>query len=184
MQVTTIYIISQVITVIYFAILSSSYLLKERKKILFANFVAHIGQTSAMYLLNGLTGSAMAGIMMLRDVVLLIQERNGEKKTNPKLDLIILLVTIFLIIILTIYTYNGLLSLLSVVATLITTYALWQKNTKVYKVLGFVAGLLWLFYNIYILSVMGIILESILLICTVIGFCKEKKVKHERRRVQ
>lgn len=175
MEITYTYIISQVITILYYAILSSSYLLKDRKKILIANFIAHIGQTTAMAMLNGYTGAAMAIIMILRDVTLLIQEmkKSKGKDINQKLDLVILIITVILILVLTIFTYNGLLSLLSVIATLITTFALWQKNVKIYKILGLIAGVLWLAYNIFILSIMGIVLESILVICSFVGYVKD-----------
>ncbi len=177
MEITFIYIISQIITVAYYAILSLSYLLKDRRKILTANFVAHIGQTTAMAMLNGYTGAAMSVIMMLRDLTLLIQESKKlkGKEVNKKIDLIILVVTVVLIVALTIFTYNGLLSLLSVIATLVTTYSLWQKNVKAYKILGLIAGILWLLYNIFIMSIMGIILESILILCSIIGYIKDVK---------
>ena len=172
-----IYILSQIITVLYYGILSLSYLLKDRNKILTANFVAHIGQTSAMAMLNGYTGAAMSAIMMARDLILLIQEKQKAKgKTiNERFDVAVLIITIALVIVLTIFTYNGLLSLLSVVATLITTFALWQKDVKRYKILGVVAGILWLAYNIFINSIMGIILEIILVISYIIGCIKEFK---------
>lgn len=179
MEITIIYIISQIITVIYFAILSLSYLLKDRKKILIANFAAHIGQTTAMAMLNGYTGAAMSFIMIFRDITLLMQEikKSKGKDINKKLDISILIITVILIVALTIFTYNGPLSLLSVVATLITTFSLWQKNTKMYKILGIIAGILWLSYNIFIMSIMGIILETILLICSTIGYIKEVRNK-------
>ena len=172
-----IYILSQIITVLYYGILSLSYLLKDRNKILTANFVAHIGQTSAMAMLNGYTGAAMSAIMMARDLILLIQDKQKAKgKTiNERFDVAVLIITIALVIVLTIFTYNGLLSLLSVVATLITTFALWQKDVKRYKILGVVAGILWLAYNIFINSIMGIILEIILVISSIIGCIKEFK---------
>lgn len=177
MKITYIYIISQIITILYFAILSLSYLLKDRKKILLANFVAHIGQTTAMAMLNGYTGAAMSIVMMLRDLTLLIQEskKSRGKDINKKLDLVILIITVLLMVILTIFTYNGPLSLLSVVATLVTTFALWQKDVKTYKILGLIAGILWLAYNIFIMSIMGIILELILVICSIVGYIKDIK---------
>lgn len=186
MELTTIYIISQVITVIYFAMLSLSYLLKNRTKILIANFVAHIGQMSAMAMLNGYTGAAMSAIMMLRDLTLLIQEmqKSKGKQINKKVDLGILVITVVLMIVLTVFTYNGPLSLLSVIATLVTTFALWQKDVTRYKLLGLLASLLWLAYNIFIMSIMGIILEVILLICSVIGYIKDvKKNKKEELKI-
>lgn len=175
MEITNIYIISQIITVIYFVVLSLSYLLKNRVRILVANFIAHIGQATAMALLNGYTGAAMSLIMMLRDLVLLIQEvrKTKGKEINKKLDVIILIITIILIVALTVFTYNGPLSLLSVVATLITTFALWQKNVKIYKLLGLIAGILWLAYNFFIMSIMGILLELIVVICSAIGYVRD-----------
>ncbi len=181
MEITLIYIISQIITVVYYAILSLSYLLKDRRKILIANLIAHIGQTTAMVMLNGYTGAAMSAIMILRDLTILIQEikKSKSKAINEKIDLIILIITVILIIALTILTYNGPLSLLSVVATLITTFALWQKDVKRYKLLGLIAGILWLLYNIFIMSIMGIILELILVICSMIGYIKDVKKQKE-----
>ena len=97
-MITPVYIISQIITVIYVALLNSSYFLKERIEILIANLLAHIGQTIAMVLLNSYTGATMAFI-----------------------------ITIILILTLSKFTYNGYLSLLSVAVTLVLTYGLWQK---------------------------------------------------------
>lgn len=169
---TKIYIISQIITVIYYGFLCTSFLLKNRKKILFANLLAHIGQTTAMILLNGYTGAAMGGVMALRDVTFFFQD--GKEK-NKNIDFIIFVVSNLLIIILTIFTYNGLLSLLSVIASIISTYALYQKNVQNYKLFGIIGSLFWLSYNIFIFSIIGMILETVLLIFSVVGYIKDKK---------
>ena len=50
---------------------------------------------------------------------------------------------------------------------------MWQKKTNVYKLLGIIVGFLWIWYNIYIMSVVGIILETILLICSTTGYLLE-----------
>ncbi len=183
-----IYLVSQLITIIYYAVLCFTFMLKDRSKILVLNFIAHIGQTTAMYMLGGYTGASMAFIMMLRDLIFWIQEKRKYKSSedNKKVDIIVLIITIILILTLTIFTYNGVLSLLSVVAAFITTISLWQKDVKKYKLLGIFSGILWLAYNIYIMSIMGIILESILEICSIIGYIKDVKrenikniIKHE-----
>lgn len=176
MEITFIYIISQIITVAYFGLLGLSYLLKNRTKILEANVGAHIGQITAMSLLGGYTGAAMAGVMLLRDVLLLTIElrKSKGKSVSAQLDRAILIGAIALILILTIFTYGGPLSLLSVAATLVLTFALWQKNTRVYKFLGIISGILWLLYNVFIFSIMGIILETVLMICSIVGYLKER----------
>ena len=177
MEITVIYIISQIITVAYFGVLTLSYLLQNRLKILVTNFIAHIGQTISMAMLNGYTGAAMSLIMTIRDLVLLVQEKRKIKgrKVSEKFDLIVLVVTVIVGIFLTVFTYNGFLSLMSVIATLITTVSLWQKNVKTYKILGIIANILWLIYNTFIMSIMGVVLESILLIASIIGYIKDSK---------
>ena len=55
------------------------------------------------------------------------------------------------------------------------TYSVWQKKTSIYKLLGIPVGILWILYNIYVQSIFGIILESLLLICSTTGYILEVK---------
>ena len=95
-------------------------------------------------------------------------------------DYIILAILYLISIAFAILTYNGILSMMSVVATMLYTFSVWQKNTKVYKLLGIPIEAIWIVYNIYIFSIFGIILESILAISTVIGYLREKNNKKEK----
>ena len=86
-----------------------------------------------------------------------------------------MLIFIIIIVVLTIFTYNGWGSLLSVVATLVSTIAIWQKNTKYYKLLGIPVSMAWLGYYIFLKSIFAIVLESILLVSTITGYMLETK---------
>ena len=55
------------------------------------------------------------------------------------------------------------------------TFSVWQKETHIYKILGVPIGILWISYNIYIESIFGIVLESIILICSLTGYLLEIK---------
>ena len=92
-----------------------------------------------------------------------------------KKDIIILVVLYAISLISAVFTYAGPLSLLSVAATMLNTYSVWQKDIKIYKLLGSPTSMLWILYNIYIMSLFGIILESVLLICSVTGYILEKR---------
>ena len=48
-------------------------------------------------------------------------------------------------------------------------------KTKIYKILGIPIGIMWIAYNVYIQSLFGIILETILLICSLTGYLLEMK---------
>ncbi|MBQ6991542.1 MAG: YgjV family protein [Clostridia bacterium] len=169
---TTTYIASQILVIIVYVCLCTTYFLKDRKKILILNLFAHIIQAISFLLLGGMTGVAMNGVYVARDI-LFITEKNKDTKAVTKKDIIILVCFILLIIIFTLFTYDGLLSLLSVIATIISTFAIWQKNTKLYKVLGIPTSIAWLGYHISLNSVFAITLEGVLLISTIIGYILE-----------
>ncbi len=169
------YTISQILIVIVYILICITYFLKNRKKILVINILVHIFQAISFGLLRGLTGVAMNCVYIIRDSFFAIDEKNRNNNTLNKRDYIVLSIFITIIIFLTFFAYTGGASLLSVIATIISTIAIWQKNTKYYKLLGIPISIAWVGYYIYLKSVFAIVLESILLMSTIIGFILEKK---------
>ena len=169
------YTISQLLIVMGYVLICLTYFLRNRRKILITNIIAHIFQAESFLLLNGLTGVAMNIVYVIRDSFFAIDEKNRGNSDLNKRDYIILTIFILIIIIFTIFTYSGLGSLLSVVATIISTISIWQKNTKYYKLLGIPVSMAWLGYYIFLQSIFSIILESILLISTITGYLIENK---------
>lgn len=165
------YYISQFFVIISYVFLILTYFSKKNKTIIIYNFFAVIAIGISYFFLNAYTGIAMVFIAIIRNIIFMYY--NKGKKSN----IYTLLFISILIIISTIFTYSGPLSLLSVLATALYTYSVWQKDTKLYKILGVPISLLWISYNVYIYSIFGIILESILLMSAVGGFIKEKKGK-------
>ena len=174
MEFTVAYIISQILTLILYSFLGISYLQKNRNKVLILNIIVDILHIAAMCLLKGYSGAAMGLVSLYRDIFLLIYSR---KKNSKNRDIFILITSVILIIIFSFVTYNGIFSMLSIVATLITTFAIWQKNVKYYKFFGIISSLLWILYNVFVFSVVGIVLESIIFIFSIIGYIKEIKTK-------
>ena len=174
------YLASQILTIIIYICLCSTYFLKSRKKILNLNAIAHIIQAIAFLLLGGLTGAAMNAILLVRDLILVTGEKNNQKTDKiSKRDITVLSCFILLILVMTIFTYDGWESLLSVIATIISTFSVCQKSTKIYKLLGIPVSGAWLGYHISLKSIFAIILESILLISTIWGYILDKSKKGE-----
>ena len=71
--------------------------------------------------------------------------------------------------------YFDFCSIFNIAATLIYTYALWQKNTKTYKLLGIIVNALMIVYDVYIKSILGVILISIAFVSSIIGYYKDSK---------
>lgn len=172
------YILSQVFTIITYALLALTYYAKYRKKVLILSFLSLIANGIAYIFLNAWSGFAMCIVALIRNIIFLLDEKkNGKREEINKTDIIILAVLYTISIIFAIFTYDGSLSLLSVFATCLYTFSVWQKKTNTYKLLGIPIGILWILYNIYIKSIFGIILETILLICSITGYLLDIKKK-------
>lgn len=171
------YILSQIFTIINYLLLALTYYVKNRKKILIISFMSLLANTIAYILLNAWTGVAMCLVALIRNIIFLIGEHKNKANKITKKDIIILIILYIISIISAIFTFDGYLSLLSVFATMLYTYSVWQKNPKTYKLLGIPVGILWILYNLYVKSLFGIILESALLVCSTSGYILAKKRK-------
>lgn len=176
MELTINYIIAQIFAIIMYVFIGLTYYVKDRKKILEYSMFSLLSCGLQYVLLGAYTGLAMCQISILRNIFFMVTER---RKNNNKVDeMFALIFLLFLMIILSIYTYNGdPMSLFSTTATLLFTISLWQKNNKVYRIMGIFVEVLWLLYNIYIKSAFAIILEVIMLIWVIkcALFSKESK---------
>ena len=173
---TITYILSQIFIIINYTFLIITYQSKNRKNILIYNFCAMMATGLSFLCLSAYSGLAMTIVAILRNIIFMIDEKkNGKSEQNTKKDIIILAVLYVITILLSVFTYNGLPSLFSVLGTFLYTYSVWQKNTNTYKLLGIPTSISWIAYNIYIKSIFGGILESIVLICSGIGYLLAKK---------
>ena len=178
MELTITYILSQAFAIASYGMLGLTYYAKDRKKVLVLNFLALIASGVAYVFLKAWTGLAMTAVALIRNIIFLLDEKkNGKRETNNKTDIIILVILYIVSIVSAIFTYDGFFSLFSVFATMLYTYSVWQKKTNIYKLLGIPVETLWILYNIYIMSVFGIILETILLICSITGYILEIRKK-------
>lgn len=176
MELTTTYIVSQVFTVVMYILLGMTYYVKDRRKVLIIHFIATISVSIAYILLGAWTGLAMCVVVIIRNIIFLLDEKkNGKRDTINKKDIIILIVLYIISIVFAVFSYDGIFSLLSVFATLLNTYSVWQKDIKLYKLLGIPTGILWTLYNVYIMSIFGIISEGVILVCSTTGYILEKR---------
>ena len=170
------YVVSQVFVVLMYVSLCSTYFLKSRSKIIVIDIIGHLFQMISFILLSGFTGVAMNVVYTIRDIYLYIANKKENDEDRRIKDAIFLTFLFVIIIASSIYTYNGVYSLFSVFATVFSTIAIWQKNTRIYKLLGIPSSVCWLSYHVYIQSILAIILESILLISILIGYIIDIKI--------
>ena len=165
MSISLIYILSQILVIVYYLIYSWTFHLKDSKKILIFGIIATVISSISYLLLNAYTGMAMCFVAIIRNLLF-------TKDKNNTFNLILIFVlTLFA----SIFTFNSYFCLFNIIATLIYTYALWQKNTKTYKLLGIIVNGLMIVYDIYIQSIFGVVLISVAFISSIVGYLKENK---------
>jgi len=172
---TNTYIISQIFTILGIILLGSSYLCKSKRQILILTLLSSICYGGHNFLLGAITGVAMNIVTIITSIWLYINEKS-KKETS----LIFLITISLLIIILGILSYQNIFSLLPIIASLLFTYSIWQNNNKVYRWIGLSTSVMWLSYNAYLSSIMGMFSEIILLGFKVVGVIKtiRNKSKH------
>lgn len=176
MELTTAYVLSQIFTIITYVLLAMTYYAKNRKAVLTISFASLITNGLVYVFLSAYSGLAMCIVALIRNIIFLVDEKkNGKRDTNTKKDVVILVILYIISIASAVFTYDGFLSLLSVFATMLYTYSVWQKKTNIYKLLGMPIGVLWILYNIYVQSLFGVILEAILLVCSMTGYILEMR---------
>ena len=124
--------------------------------------------------LSAYSGLSMVVLGLIRNVLFYVNEiwDKGDTRITRR-EVIELVVLIVLAVVFSLLTYEGPLSLMSVVATMTYTVSLWQKNTKVYRILGIPIGIAGITYNIYIKSILGAIFEGFSLASAVVGYFRE-----------
>ncbi len=168
---TTAYILSQIFIIINYTFLVITYQLRNRQKILLFNIGAQIFTGLSYFCLNAYSAVAMAIIALLRDIIFMLT----AKKENKLIENINFIIIIIAMIIFGIVTYENPWSILPVIATILYTFSIYQKNIKLFKLLGMIVSICWILYNNYLISMFGIILETILFISSVVGYLRDIK---------
>ena len=103
-------------------------------------------------------------------------------KINKKIYLLILIIFESIIVVNCIYTWNGLISILPTIGSIIRTYCLWQTNMKLVRISGVTTGILYGLYYSYYHSWFIVMGDIILLLTSIINIYKNdiKNRKEEK----
>lgn len=162
------YLLSQLCVLVAVIFFSATYLTKNHNKILLFTSIAALFYGLEYLLLGSLTGFVLNLIAILRGVFFFLENR--YKKNASIFSLIGIEV---LILLLGVLSWKSLaMSLIPIIANLLFTYAVWQKNNNVYRVISFMYSACWILFNIILLSVLGLVSEIVILIIEIVGCVK------------
>lgn len=178
------YLWSQILTVIEYGLLGATYFAKRRKLIVILDIVSMVAGIGAYILLGADLGLAMSVVILVANFYYLWDEHQAGKRNKlTTRDYIALVIVMLAIAILAVLTYDGPLSLLSVVATVLYEISIfWQGNTRVYKFLGIPVALCWMLYNTFVFSIAGIVSEGVIFLAAIIGYWREYQRGRTKRR--
>lgn len=192
MEITLVYLWSQVFTVAEYGLLGATYFAKSRKLIVILDSFSMLAGIVAYILLGADAGLAMSVVILLANFYYLFDEKRRGKNHRLQLrDYAFLALVLAVIVGLSVWTYDGPLSLLSVAATVLYEISIWQNSTKFYKFLGIPVALCWMLYNAAIFSVAGIASEGIVFLAAIVGYlrayhaerlAKLKRLRRKRRK--
>lgn len=121
-------------------------------------------------LLNAFSGCVTKLLAIFRDYFIILKEK------HPKLSNIIYLILFIIVyVIATIFAYNNILSILPLLAAMIYIICIWNGNEIKIKKAAFFCYFLWLVYNIFVLSISGIVSNVISILSTFIAVLNVKK---------
>ncbi len=138
---------------------------KTSKQILYLQTISFFFKGIHYYLLNGISGFITSIISMIRNLLF-------SKIKSNKIGAIIFIVIYILV---GIITYQNLYSILPVLATITYTIIINKDNPNYLRWGMFLTSLIWLDYNICIISYSGIITQIIALISNLIAIIKLDK---------
>lgn len=167
-----VYLISQLFASCAFLMSLIAYHRKDKKCILKNMILSNIFNLTHYFLLGAFSGCITKSLAIFRDCVVIQKEKN--KKLSKKRYLFIFIV---LYIIASIITYNGIISIMPFIAALTYIIFIWNGNEIQIKKVALFSYVLWLLYNIFVYSLIGIISNSISIISTLIAINTNNKYK-------
>lgn len=167
------YVYSQILVVISTVFIGCSYLAKDKKNIMLLCVIYCFFYSGHYLLLNAYTGALMSLISAARNIWFYLNAK--KKRNNPKFSLLLFLL---LAVIFGAVSYQDTFSIISIMASLLSTYSIWQKNVKLYRILAVPVSICFIIYAIHINSFLSILTECILLVVEIVGiiqYCSKTK---------
>lgn len=122
------------------------------------------------FLLGAYSGCITKLLAIFRDYFIILKEKHSKLS-----NILYLFIFIMLYVVASIFTYNGILSILPLLAALIYIIFIWNGNEIIIKKVAFFCYFLWLVYNIFVFSIAGIVSNIIAIISTFVAIINIKK---------
>ena len=148
-----------IFSILAFLALVISICIKERKKSLCVQSLNCLFEAVYDFIISAFTGAVLSIINFIRTFIFI-----NKNKINKRIYFFILIFFEGIIIINCVLTWNGLISLLPTIGSIIRTYCLWQSNMRLVRISGITTGILYGTYYIFYQSWFMVLGDLILLL--------------------
>lgn len=168
-----------IFSVLAFIALWISICIKDRKKSLYVQSLNCFFEAIYDFIINAFTGAVLSIINLMRTFIFVKKE-----KINKSIYVLVLILFEGIIIINCAFTWDGYISLLPTVGSMIRSYCLWQSDMKLVRISGITTGILYGLYYIYYKSWFLVLGDMILLAVGIISVYKNDIKKKEVKNVR
>lgn len=140
---------------------------KTRKKMLIFLIFDPIFYTIQYILLNAYAGALSNIVGIIRTIMFSFKGKNKFFNSNYPLYIII-----FLYLLINVFVYKSIYSLFPIIASIVYAFVLWQDKPKNIRIGSVFMFSMWLIYNLIVKAYVGVIVEFVLLISTIIAILK------------
>ena len=155
--------------------------IKERKKSLCIQSISCLLEAIYDFIITAYTGAVLSLINFIRTFIFM-----NKNKINKIVYVVILFFFESIIVVNCILTWNGSISLLPTIGSIIRTYCLWQSNMTLVRISGITTGLTYGIYYIYYQSWFMVLGELTLLMVGIYAvlkndiYMRKKEMKEEK----
>lgn len=172
------YIISQIFAFSALVVSLLAFHRKKKEDLLKTSLVGNVLNIIHYLLLGAYNGCFTKVLAFLRNSFVIYKDK---KKIKSKVYLIVFLV---LYILVSVYTYKNIYSILPSISAIIYLIALWYGDELIIKRVGCFGYFLWLLYNIFVFSVVGIISNIVSIISTFIAAYNQELINKKTHNVK
>ena len=148
-----------IFSILAFLALVISICIKERKKSLCVQSLNCLFEAVYDFIISAYTGAVLSIINFIRTFIFI-----NKNKINKRIYLFILIFFEGIIIVNCLLTWNGLISLLPTIGSIIRTYCLWQSDMRLVRISGITTGIFYGTYYIFYQSWFMVLGDLILLL--------------------
>lgn len=145
-----------------------SFWFKEKKKLFLTQIISNLLYSIQYYLMSANTGLFSSVIAIIRSIIFAKKEEGKQNKIYNYITLILVLIYMIALKM----TWNGIISIFPILAETINTVFMNFFKLKGIRIINIIISVLWLVYNIYIVSYAGITVNILFVISTTVALIK------------